>query len=97
MLISPLRHNAQGVMHGTGIVTKGEERPRYRCTFEGGKLVEQRALSHKAQLSGEEQSYMVSIFQSVLQVRAGVELCVCLRVCGRQRQGGGGTGKERAE
>jgi len=68
----------QGLMHGSGMVIKGVNRQQYQCCFERGRLMSQRALFHKPALSLEERSYMVSIFQSVLQESTEEEAAACL-------------------
>ena len=68
----------QGLMHGSGIVIKGVNRQQYQCCFERGRLMSQRTLFHKPALSQEERSYMVSIFQSVLQESTEEEAAACL-------------------
>jgi hypothetical protein len=65
-------------MHGSGIVIKGVNRQQYQCCFERGRLMSQRTLFHKPALSQEERSYMVSIFQSVLQESTEEEAAACL-------------------
>jgi serine/threonine protein kinase len=67
----------EGQMHGTGIVTQGAQRRRFQCSFEHGRLTQQKSLI-KEKLSEEERDYMVSIFQSVLCESTKAEAIACL-------------------
>jgi hypothetical protein len=65
----------RGHMHGRGIVTKGCDQLKYECEFDEGRLVRQRPIKAKPMMTEEERSYMVSIFQSVLQESTEQEAC----------------------
>ena len=65
----------RGHMHGRGIVTKGSDQLKYKCEFDQGRLVRQMPIKAKPMMTEEERSYMVSIFQSVLQESTEQEAC----------------------